>query len=181
MLELENKVSTLAISMGYVLYDMFWAKENEHAILRIFLSKELPSQSLEYFADLQNAKSIESQQLDALPKRDSISLQDCELFSKTLSPLLDVELVSQEKYFLEVSSPGLERVLKKPQHFVYSIGEELEIKSKQNTHSQGLLLASSDRSGQVGALLLCTEDSQRYGIEFIPFENIKKAKTIFRF
>lgn len=179
MLELENKVSTLAISMGYVLYDMFWAKENEHAILRIFLSKELPSQALEQLANLQDTQCI--QDLNTLPKRDSISLQDCEAFSMALSPLLDVELPSQEKYFLEVSSPGLERVLKKPQHFVYSIGEELEIKSKQNTHSQGLLLASSDRSGQVGALLLCTEDSQRYGIEFIPFENIKKAKTIFRF
>lgn len=180
MLELENKIAALATSMGYVLYDMFWAKENEHAILRIFLSKELPSQSLEYFADLQNAKSIQSQQLDALPKRDSISLQDCELFSKALSPLLDVELVSQEKYFLEVSSPGLERVLKKPQHFVYSIGEEIEITSRQNIHLQGLLLASNV-NGEVGALLLCTEYLQQYRIEFVPFENIKKAKTIFRF
>lgn len=178
MLELENKVSTLAISMGYVLYDMFWAKENEHAILRIFLSKELPSQALEQLANLQDTQCI--QDLNTLPKRDSISLQDCEAFSMALSPLLDVELPSQEKYFLEVSSPGLERVLKKPQHFVYSIGEEIEITSRQNIHLQGLLLASNV-NGEVGALLLCTEYLQQYRIEFVPFENIKKAKTIFRF
>lgn len=178
MLELENKVSTLAISMGYVLYDMFWAKENEHAILRIFLSKELPPQALEQLANLQDTQCI--QDLNTLPKRDSISLQDCEAFSMALSPLLDVELPSQEKYFLEVSSPGLERILKKPQHFVYSIGEEIEITSRQNIHLQGLLLASNV-NGEVGALLLCTEYLQQYRIEFVPFENIKKAKTIFRF
>ena len=46
-----------------------------------------------------------------------ITLDDCATVSRRLDPLLDVEDLVQGDYALEVSSPGIDRPLVKPEHF----------------------------------------------------------------
>ncbi|MGN1083452.1 MAG: ribosome maturation factor RimP, partial [Lachnospiraceae bacterium] len=57
-----------------------------------------------------------------------ITIDDCEMVSRELSDLLDAEDFIPEAYFLEVSSPGLGRQLKKEKDFRRSLGEEVEVK-----------------------------------------------------
>ena len=55
-------------------------------------------------------------------------MNDCEKVSNNITELLDKEDIIQEQYFLEVSSSGIERVLKKEKHLKDNIGNEVQIK-----------------------------------------------------
>lgn len=56
---------------------------------------------------------------------EKVSLDDCSEFSKALSLMLDVEDPIDGTYNLEVSSPGIERELKKPWHYEQSVGKSV--------------------------------------------------------
>lgn len=63
-----------------------------------------------------------------IDKEGGISLNDCEEVSRALSEVLDVKDPIKDNYFLEVSSPGLDRPLKKDKDFVRYAGRDVEIK-----------------------------------------------------
>ena len=63
-----------------------------------------------------------------IDKPGGITVDDCEEVSRALSDLLDEEDFISENYILEVSSPGLDRPLKKEKDFARSIGKDVEIR-----------------------------------------------------
>lgn len=63
-----------------------------------------------------------------IDKPGGITIDDCELVSRTLSDLLDEKDFIEEAYILEVSSPGLGRPLKKDKDFDRSLGESVEVR-----------------------------------------------------
>lgn len=63
-----------------------------------------------------------------IDKPDGITLDDCQKISEQLSDRLDEEDPIKEHYFLEVSSPGLDRPLKKESDFIRCKGETVEVK-----------------------------------------------------
>ena len=63
-----------------------------------------------------------------LDKEGGISLSDCEVVSRELSEILDKKDPIKDNYFLEVSSPGLDRPLKKDKDFERYKGRDVEIK-----------------------------------------------------
>jgi ribosome maturation factor RimP len=58
-----------------------------------------------------------------------VTLDDCQQLSRTIEPVLDVEDLIEPAYHLEVSSPGVERPLRKPEHFQRFAGERAHIKA----------------------------------------------------
>ncbi|MBQ9486503.1 MAG: ribosome maturation factor RimP [Selenomonadaceae bacterium] len=60
-------------------------------------------------------------------KMGGIDLDDCQLLSERLGNLLDDELVIDGPYILEVSSPGLDRVLKKDKDFLREAGKAVDV------------------------------------------------------
>lgn len=64
-----------------------------------------------------------------IDKDGGVTINDCEAVSRALSDALDVNDFIDDAYYLEVSSPGLGRQLKKDSHFEKSIGEEVELKT----------------------------------------------------
>lgn len=103
MANIEEKVEELVKpkveELGYELYDVQYAKEGKDYFLRIFIDKE-----------------------------DGIDLNDCEKVNDGINDLLDKADYIKEQYFLEVSSPGIERMLRKEKHLEDNIGNEVEIK-----------------------------------------------------
>lgn len=104
-----------------------------------------------------------------ISKKGGVSLDECARVSEVLSPILDVKPPCAGEYSLEVSSPGLERKLFKPQHFELSVGEKaifvLDDKSKLvgeilGANNENIII--SDENGETKTLNLST---------------IKKAKT----
>ena len=95
----ENLLKTKITDLGYELYDVQYVKEGKDYFLRIFIDK-----------------------------KEGIYLNDCEKVSDEINGLLDEANYIKEQYFLEVSSPGVERVLRKDKHLEENIGKEVEIK-----------------------------------------------------
>lgn len=153
---LQGKIHSLAKSLGLYIYDIDILKENDRQILRISITRKAPLQIL----DSENEKSV--------------SLQDCQKLSELLSPVLDVEGVDLDEYNLEVSSPGLERNLTKPQHYEFSLGEKIKVQLNDKSVVVGILQAYETEIIQV-----CDVDSGQ--IHTIRLSEMKKAKVIFEF
>jgi ribosome maturation factor RimP len=88
-------------SMGLSLWDLEFHKQGPRWLLRIFIDRE----------------------------SGDVTLGDCETVSRDLSAALDVEDIISHAYTLEVSSPGLDRTLSKPAHFVRFTGSTIRIKT----------------------------------------------------
>lgn len=94
--------------------------------------------------------------------------------SHGLSRLLDHDPGLQESYQLEVTSPGLERKLRRPTHFRKSIGREVVIKAAAgnvNTTHRGTLTDADDRSFTIEA---------EQGPVTVAYDDVSSAKTVFR-
>lgn len=94
--------------------------------------------------------------------------------SQGISRLLDAESDLEGSYQLEVSSPGLERKLKRPNHYAKSVGREVVIKVDRNGHTETL------RGNLVGAdegEVTVTGDQ---GDTTVPYTQILSARTVFR-
>lgn len=63
-----------------------------------------------------------------IDKVGGVSIQDCEAVSRPVSDLLDEADPIEGSYTFEVSSAGLERALKKPEHFAACMGEMVDVK-----------------------------------------------------
>jgi ribosome maturation factor RimP len=64
-------------------------------------------------------------------KFGGVNIGDLERLSRTISPLLDVEDYIPHSYNLEVTSPGLTRELKKPEHFAFFIGRLIKVITRE--------------------------------------------------
>ena len=103
MANIEQKVEQLIEKkineIGYELYDVEYAKEGKNYFLRIFIDSP-----------------------------NGIDLNACEKVNDGISDLLDEADYIKEQYFLEVSSPGVERILRKDKHLKQNIGVEINVK-----------------------------------------------------
>jgi ribosome maturation factor RimP len=95
--------------------------------------------------------------------------------SRGLSRLLDDEEAVTGPYTLEVSSPGLERVLRRPVHFRKAVGREVVVKSATPVdgakHHHGTLEAADE-----AAIAVDVDGTTRR----IPFGEVAEARTVFR-
>ena len=103
MAKIEEKVEELIKdkieNIGYSLYDVEYAKEGPNYYLRIYIDSP-----------------------------NGIDLNDCEKVSNEINDVLDEANYIKEQYFLEVSSPGIERILRKDSHLEQNIGNLVEVK-----------------------------------------------------
>ncbi|MFL2773839.1 MAG: ribosome maturation factor RimP [bacterium] len=142
---LRNRLNPAIEDLGYELYDLEDLQYQDRRILRVSIDHE-----------------------------QGIQLEDCVRINQKLQKLLDENDPIEEAYTLEVSSPGIFRVLKNPEHFRRFSGERIKIRLKKKIN--GMRHA-------IGKLCSSTED----GIQFLPeneieeglfiyYENINKAR-----
>lgn len=83
-------------------------------------------------------------------KDEGIGINDCEAMSRAIDPILDEEDYIPDVYTLEVTSPGLGRVLRRPRDFVYGLGREVEVHTYRAVNKQkawtGILSAVTDET-----------------------------------
>jgi len=112
--------------------------------------------------------------IDLPGKENGVDVDDCARVSNQLSRLLDVENVDYDR--LEISSPGLDRVVKKPEDFQRFVGHDIQIKLRipqgGRRNFQGELIGLAD--GKVGLRL------EKDDVE-LEFTNIEKARLVPRF
>ncbi len=96
---IEELIQPTVTEMGYELVDVEFVKEGPNWYLRIFIDKE-----------------------------GGVTIDDCEAVSKTLEKIFDEKDPIEQAYFLEISSPGIDRPLKKKEDFVKYNGEMVDVK-----------------------------------------------------
>ena len=96
---IEELIQPTVTEMGYELVDVEFVKEGPNWYLRIFIDKE-----------------------------GGVTIDDCEVVSKTLEKIFDEKDPIEQAYFLEISSPGIDRPLKKKEDFIKYNGEMVDIK-----------------------------------------------------
>ena len=94
--KIEKLISKTIEDLGYELYDVVYEKEAQDYYLRIFIDSP-----------------------------NGIGLNDCEKVNDAINDLLDEADYIKDQYFLEVSSPGIERRLRKEKHLQASIGKKI--------------------------------------------------------
>ncbi len=97
--KLEPYLAEYAKEVGVELWDVEFVKEGSMWYLRVYIDKE-----------------------------GGIDLEDCERYSRLIDPKLDELDMIDKSYCLEVSSPGLERVLKSVSQMKRYIGETVTVK-----------------------------------------------------
>ena len=106
---------------------------------------------------------------------DGVDLDTVAEVSEELSRGLDLRDPIPGRYTLEVSTPGLERPLKSPQHFRLSVGRRVTVKTMEplasNGHRIDGLIASAD-----DASVVLQADGQDVTV---PYRSIKSARTVF--
>ena len=149
MAKIEEKVEQLVKDpiekLGYSLYDVEYVKEGPEYYLRIYIDKE-----------------------------SGIDLNDCEKVSNEINEILDKADYIKEQYYLEVSSPGIERRLIKDKHLEQNISKNVEIKLfKKDNNGQkeytGKLKAFNQKE-------IIIETDKEIAIER---KNIAQIKTIY--
>lgn len=110
--QIRNLLDPILDSLGLTLWDMEFQKHGPKWLLRIYIDREA----------------------------SGVTLNDCEAVSRDLGALLDVEDIIPHAYTLEVSSPGLDRTLSKPEHFIRFSGNTVKIKTFQPLNGQKVFL-----------------------------------------
>jgi ribosome maturation factor RimP len=109
-----------------------------------------------------------------IDKEDGITIDDCENVSNHLSNLLLVEEIDYNR--LEISSPGLERALKKLTDFNKSIGKLVKIKTKEAINNEKIFIGTITLIN--GNLITIKTIKHELVIDF---NDINKARLVFEF
>ena len=138
---IEDTVAKALEPQGYELVDLIIQNQG---------SKKL----LQFFAD----------------KAGGFTLADCETLTNKIDAVLTMESLIDGAYILEVSSPGIRRVLKKPEHYQRFLGERAKIFTKEPIENRGVFTG-----------VITSADDKQFTLEdgttkfTFKYEDIKKA------
>ena len=104
-----------------------------------------------------------------------IDLDTVAQVSEEISRALDLEDPLSGRYTLEVSSPGLERTLRLPDHFRLSVGKQVTVKTREQLVSSSHRIDGVIERADETAVLVQTDETE----VTVPYEQIKSARTVF--
>ena len=143
-------------------------------LLRIRLNPAIEDLGYELY-DLEDLQSQGRRILRvSIDHEQGIQLEDCVRIDQMLQKLFDENDPIEEGYTLEVSSPGIFRVLKNPEHFRRFTGERIKIRLKKKINGMRQAIGKLCSSTEDGIQFLPENESEE-GL-FIGYENISKAR-----
>jgi len=146
----QSLLEPVVAAEGMELVDLEFVREHQGWILRLFIDKP-----------------------------GGVGLDDCTQVSRAVDTLLDVEDFIEHEYSLEVSSPGLNRPLTKPDHFRRAEGKKVKVKTYGPLGTPPRKNFSGDvRSVDAEAVTVSVEGAGEFRI---PFKDIAKANLEFEF
>jgi ribosome maturation factor RimP len=135
---------------------------------------ELEPLGLELF-DVQLTGSGRARVLQVLvDKEGGVDLDAITAATERISPVLDRLDVVSGPFALEVSSPGLERPLRRPEHFRRAIGETVSVKVHEGRADVRRVRGELTGADDVGITLGAGDDTRR-----VAYDDIEQARTVF--
>ena len=146
-LQIDELITPTVESLGCMVWGVEYISQGKHSVLRVYIDGE-----------------------------DGINVDLCAEVSRHVSDLLDVEEMVPMAYTLEVSSPGMDRLLFKEAQYLECIGEQVEVRLNFPFEGRkkiiGLLAGIEDRN------VVLQEAEEEY---LLPLENIQKARIVPKF
>ena len=142
--ELSKLLEPAIIALGCRLWGIEYIPQGRHSMLRVYIDKE-----------------------------QGIDVEDCALASRQISSILDVEDLISGEYTLEVSSPGLERVLFSLDQFNEYLGWHVNLRLTENFENKRKFVGQIKEAINGEVLLKIGEEEYT-----IPYEIIDKANLI---
>jgi len=143
--QLEDILRPVVEGMGYEYWGIEYRSKGYQSMLRVFID-------------------------DA---EKGIGIDDCEKVSRQISGVMDVEDPIQTEYTLEVSSPGMDRPLFRPEQYQAFVGHQVQIRLRMAFEGrrkfQGLIKGVEDDE------VVIVVDDHEY---LLPFDSIEKAQII---
>ncbi len=143
--KVEQLLEKIIVDLGYDLYDVRYEKEAKDYYLRIIIDKP-----------------------------EGIDINDCETVNNAINDILDEADYIKDQYFLEVSSPGLERILRKEKHFLSQIGKEVSVKLFKPINKQKELIGILEEYNNTELTIKVDDETIK-----INLKDIALVKTIF--
>lgn len=145
--EIEALIAPLVVALDCALWGIDLQQQGRHSVLRIYIDRE-----------------------------DGVSVEDCEAVSRRVSAVLDVEEPLPGNYTLEVSSPGMDRILFRLEQYAESVGETVDVR----------LIRPFEGRKRLTGVLAGLEDDEivlRVGDDeyLLPLEWIQRARIVPRF
>ncbi|HIP81066.1 MAG TPA: ribosome maturation factor RimP [Leucothrix mucor] len=141
---LDNLVKNTVEGLGFILWGYEYRPRSESALLRIFIEKE-----------------------------DGISVDDCATVSRQIGAVLDVENLIPVAYILEVSSPGMDRVLFSQEQYQDYLGEKAKIRTRTPLNGRRNFLGKLQTVSESHVVIqVDNEDFE------IPFEIIDRTRLV---
>ena len=145
--KIENLIQKPIEDLGYSLYDVQYVKEGQNYFLRVFIEKE----------------------------EGSIDLNDCETVNNGINDILDTADYIKEQYFLEVSSTGVEKILRKDKHLEQNLKGKVNVKLFKPINKQKEFTGVLDSFNE-DEIILLLENGEKLTIQR---KDISLIKTVF--
>ncbi|WP_417519532.1 ribosome maturation factor RimP [Marinobacter sp.] len=143
--QLEEILRPVVEGLGYEFWGIEYRSKGYQSMLRVFID------------DAENG----------------IGIDDCEKVSRQVSGVMDVEDPIQTEYTLEVSSPGMDRPLFRPEQYQAFVGHQVQIRLRMAFEGrrkfQGLI------KGVEGDDVIVVVEDHEY---LLPFDSIEKAHIV---
>ena len=142
--QLQALLAPVVEALGYECWGLEFISQGRHSLLRVYIDRP-----------------------------EGILIDDCEIVSRQVSGILDVEDPISGEYTLEVSSPGMDRPLFTLEQFARYVGEQVKIKLRtpfeRRRNFQGILRGVEEQD------VVVQVDNQEF---LLPIDSIDKANII---
>ncbi len=140
-------VEPILDEMGFELVDVLYLSKHGRWVLRLYIDRD-----------------------------GGVTINDCARVSGEMSDLLDVKEIIEHEYVLEVSSPGLNRPLKKERDFIHTIGKKIKVRMAVPVNGQrnftGYLSNFQNSTLYV---------EMERGVVELPWQEVEKANLVYEF
>lgn len=140
-------VAPVADEQSLILWDVEFVREGADMVLRITIDKD-----------------------------GGVGIDDCERFHRAIDPMLDEADPIESSYRLEVSSPGIERALTRPEHFTAMRGSEVEVKLYAPIDGVKVFRAVLDSSDETSVTFVVGDEKLT-----LEREKLARVKTVYDF
>lgn len=144
--KIKTSISPIITNLGYKVYDIVYEKEGKDNYLRIFIDSN---------------------------NDNGISIDDCEKVNDAINDILDEKDFIKSYYFLEVSSPGLERNIRTDEHLQSNIGSKIEVHLYKAVNKEKIIQGVLKSFDKETITIQCNENQK------IDRKNIASMKTVY--
>jgi len=143
-LQIEELIVPTVEALGACVWGVEYLNQGKYSLLRIFVERE-----------------------------EGVSVDLCAEVSRHVSDLLDVEEIMPSAFTLEVSSPGMDRLLFKSEQYAAHVGERLDV--RLNYPFEGRKKIVGTLAGLEDNSVVLQVDEDEY---LLPLENVQKARIV---